>query len=70
MPTTTTSEPMMAAREYAGAVEARPMTSESTKPIAFGFSVAVSLGLHGRPLDRRHASFTATCLTRVYSSIE
>ena len=41
-PTMTTSEPMIAASEYAGAVEASPITSESTKPIAFGFSVAGS----------------------------
>ena len=61
----------MAASEYAGAVEARPITSESRKPIAFGFSVAASAAVGcGGVSTAVTPSFTATCLMRVYSSIE
>jgi len=37
-PTATTTSPMTAASEYAGAVDARPITSASVNPIAFAFS--------------------------------
>ena len=42
----TTIDPMTAASEYAGAVEASPMTSAPTKPIALGrrLSLAVAGG--------------------------
>ena len=39
-PTSATIGPMMAASEYAGEVDASPMTIELTKPIAPGFRVA------------------------------
>ena len=47
-PTITTSEPMTAASEYAGAVDASPMTRASTNPIAFAFSPACSPSAGGR----------------------
>ena len=43
MPTSATIGPMMAASEYAGEVEASPMTIELTKPIAPGLRVCFRL---------------------------
>ena len=74
----TVTVPMTAASEYAGAVDASPIDerlAESDRVVLeLGSSTwrAVPTRRIGHWLDvaRHSASFTTTCLTRVYSSIE